>query len=83
MTHTEPDPHKVHLACSDGIGRERSIGLWAVPTSGRLVLVAPPAEAALLTPKQARSLRDQLDALATVVENEHAAIIKATLGIKR
>lgn len=64
MTQIEPDQHKVHIRCSDGFGRERSIGLWVA--SGQVVLVAPPAEAALLTIDQARGLRDQLDALVRV-----------------
>ncbi|MGQ0840544.1 MAG: hypothetical protein ACT4N7_18480, partial [Actinokineospora sp.] len=47
-------PHKSRIPCTDGFDRERSVGLWAAPTSGRVVLVAPPAETALFTPAQAR-----------------------------
>lgn len=72
-----PDPLKSHVTCTDGFYRARSIGLWTAPTSGCVVLVAPPAEAALLTPAQARDLRDQLNQLASAVEYQHAELARA------
>ncbi|MGX7829289.1 hypothetical protein ACTG9Q_29805 [Actinokineospora sp. 24-640] len=70
------DPLKSHITCTDGFRRVRSIGLWTAPTSGKVVLVAPPAEAALLTPAEARDLRDRLDQLASVVEYQHAELTR-------
>jgi hypothetical protein len=56
------------IPCTDSFNRVRSVGLWPAPTGGKVVLVAPPAEVALLTPAQARELRDRLDELADEVE---------------
>lgn len=57
-----------HVPCTDGFGRVRSVEIWTAPTRGKVVLVAPPCETALLTPVQARQLRDRLDVLANEVE---------------
>jgi hypothetical protein len=57
-----------HVPCTDAFDRARSVGVWAAPIGGKVVLVAPPAETALLTPAQARELRDRLDLLANEVE---------------
>ena len=67
------------VACTDGFDRVRSVGVWSAPTRGKVVLVAPPAETALLTPEQARQLRDRLDELANEVEAGH--LESAPLGI--
>jgi hypothetical protein len=83
MTLPVTNPHKTRVPCRDGFARSRHIGLWTAPTSGYVVLVAPPAEAALLTPREARALRDRLDELATVVEHQHAEIAKASPGVRR
>ncbi|WP_157368314.1 hypothetical protein [Alloactinosynnema sp. L-07] len=64
--------HKTRVPCRDGFRRVRHVGLWTAPTSGFVVLVAAPAEALLLTPKEARVLRDRLDELATAVEHHHS-----------
>lgn len=79
MTHpaSDHDPHKSTIPCTDGFRRARSVGLWTAPTSSQLVLVAPPAEAALLTPAQARELGRRLVALATVCEQQHAELERA------
>ena len=68
------NPHKTRITCADAFNRERSISLWTAPRSGRIVLVAPPAEVALLTPLEARALRDRLDELAMVVEYQQAEL---------
>lgn len=60
---------RTHIACTDNFNRVRSVGLWISP-NGRVVLVAPPAETALLTPAQVRALRDRLDELATLAERQ-------------
>lgn len=83
MTLPASNPHKTRVPCRDGFQRQRHVGLWTAPTSGFVVLVAPAAEAALLTPLEARALRDRLDELATVVEHQHAELTKATRGIRR
>jgi hypothetical protein len=57
-------PDLTQIPCTDGFDRARSVGLWTAPSRGRVVLVAPPAETVLLTPAQARSLRDRLGELA-------------------
>jgi hypothetical protein len=62
---------QTHIACTDSFNRERSVGIWTSPTRGRVVLVAPPAETALLTPTQARELGRHLTTLAAEVESEH------------
>jgi hypothetical protein len=43
------DLSRTSIPCADGFDRKRSIGLWTAATTGRVVLVAPPAEVALLT----------------------------------
>ncbi|WP_091371843.1 hypothetical protein [Actinokineospora alba] len=78
MTMANLDQHKTKLPCTDGFDRLRSVGLWTAPTSGRVVLVAPPAETALLTPAQARALSTRLDELATVVEAQHADLVRVS-----
>ncbi|WP_436501650.1 hypothetical protein [Actinokineospora sp. HUAS TT18] len=80
MTVSPLNPHKNRIVCIDGFRRPRGIGLWTAPTSGHVVLVAPPAEAALLTPEQARVLSDRLEELATVVEHQHVEIGRAVKG---
>ncbi|WP_436495567.1 hypothetical protein [Actinokineospora sp. HUAS TT18] len=76
------DPHKRRITYRDGFNRERGIGLWTAPTKGHVVMLAPPAEAALLTPADARALRDRLDELATVVEHQHAEIRRVVKGVR-
>lgn len=76
MTTPSRDQHKTKLPCTDGFDRLRSLGLWTAPTTGRVVLVAPPAETALLTPAQARALSHRLSELATVVEAQHAELLR-------
>lgn len=83
MTLAQNTPTKTRISCTDGFQRQRSVGLWTAPAAGQVVLVAPPAEAALLTPSQARALRDRLDELATVVEAQHAEWQRATRGVQR
>lgn len=69
------------IACTDAFTRERTVGLWTSPVSGCVVLVAPPAEAALLTPMQARALSNRLAELATVVEHQQVELIYASCGV--
>ncbi|HSL08636.1 MAG TPA: hypothetical protein VK887_11795 [Pseudonocardiaceae bacterium] len=49
------------LTCQDGYHRMLSVGLWAVPSLGVVVMVAPVAESARFTREQAISLRAALD----------------------
>lgn len=46
----------IRVPCTDGFDRVRSVGVWTAPMRDRIVLVAPPAETALLTPAQAHQL---------------------------
>lgn len=63
------------VPCTDAFDRARSVGVWAAPLPGKVVLVAPPAETALLTPAQARELRDRLDVVANEVEAEEQRLL--------
>lgn len=50
------------ITCKDAHHRMLSVGLWAVPSLGVVVMVAPAAESARFTREQAISLRAALDA---------------------
>jgi hypothetical protein len=50
------------IACKDAYHRILSVGLWAVPSLGVIVMVAPTAESVRFTREQAISLRAELDA---------------------
>ncbi|MGH3774059.1 MAG: hypothetical protein ACRDRW_22155 [Pseudonocardiaceae bacterium] len=50
------------IICHDAHCRIQSIGLWAVPSRGVIVLVAPVADSARFYREQAISLRAALDA---------------------
>lgn len=77
MTTTRRSLTQTQIPCTDGMDRRRSVGLWTAPTTGRVVLVAPPAETALLTPDQARALSQRLGELATAVEQQQAELARA------
>ena len=49
------------ITCQDGYHRLLSVGLWAVPSLGVVVMVAPTAESARFTREQTISLRGALD----------------------
>jgi hypothetical protein len=65
------------ISCTDGFRRQRSVGVWTAPTAEQVVLVAPPAEAALLSPPRARELGELLIELASVAEREHRDLVQA------
>lgn len=73
-TENGPTRPKTRVPCTDGFNRKRSVGLWTAPSSQRVVLVAPPAEAALLSPAEARELAEHLVLMAASVERHHAAL---------
>ncbi|WP_146241409.1 hypothetical protein [Actinokineospora spheciospongiae] len=56
------------VECRDACDRERQAQTWADPVAGTIVLRVPPGEVALLSPQQARRLRDDLDLHATLTE---------------
>lgn len=58
------------IPCTDGFDRERSMGVWLASGKGRVILVAPPAEAALLTAEQARLLSGRLEEPAMALESQ-------------
>lgn len=49
------------ITCHDALLRKQSVGLWAVPSLGVIVLVAPVAESARFYREQAINLRAALD----------------------
>jgi len=62
------------IPCTDGFDRERGLRLWLTDGKARIVLVAPPAETALLTAQQARVLSRRLEDLATVLDSRTAEL---------
>lgn len=50
------------ITCQDGYHRMQSVGLWAVPSLGVVIMVAPAAESARFNREQAIRLRAALDA---------------------
>jgi hypothetical protein len=50
------------IICEDGYHKVLSVGLWAVPSLGVVVMVAPAAKSARFDREQAISLRAALDA---------------------
>jgi hypothetical protein len=49
------------ITCQDGYHRMLSVGLWAVPSLGVVVMVPPATESARFNREQAISLRAALD----------------------
>ncbi len=49
------------ITCHDGYHRLLSVGLWAVPSLGVVVMVAPNAESTRFTREEAISLRAALN----------------------
>lgn len=74
---TANDPQKANVPCTDGFRRQRSVGVWTAPTTKQVVLVAPPAEAALLSPSEARALGKSLIELAAATERGHLELVQA------
>lgn len=66
-----------HIPCTDGFHRKRAVGLWTAPSTEQVVLVAPPAEAALLSVAEARELSRKLEELAADAEREHRELARA------
>lgn len=58
---TQRGRHARRIVCQDTSTRRQSVGLWAVPTHGVIVLVAPVADSARFTRDQAIALRAALD----------------------
>jgi len=71
MAATNSPPPRL-VPCMDVVGRERRTETWMAPHCDKVVLRVPPGEVALLTPQQARTLRDDLDHQAALVETQHA-----------
>lgn len=59
-------PTRRNVACTDGLKRPRHLSTWIA--SDRVVLVAPPAETAVMTPEAARELAIHLVEQAISVE---------------
>lgn len=56
-----PDCLGRRITCQDGYHRMLSVGLWAVPSLGVVVMAAPAVESARFNREQAISLRAALD----------------------
>ena len=73
-------PHPRVVPCTDAVGRQRRLETWTTPPHGAVVVRVPPGEVALLTPHQARALRDDLDQQATLVEAQHTGPLRERDG---
>lgn len=64
------------MGCTDGLQRPRSVATYRHDDGDRAVLLAPPGEAALLTPAAARELADHLQQQAAAIEaGQHARVL--------
>ncbi|QUH01530.1 hypothetical protein HUO13_12555 [Saccharopolyspora erythraea] len=59
-------PARKNVACADGFDRPRMVSTYV--GGDRVVLLAPPAEAAVMTPEAARALAEDLCDHAAAVE---------------
>ncbi|GAA2801970.1 hypothetical protein [Saccharopolyspora taberi] len=75
-------PMRRKVDCVDGFERPRTVSTYL--GAGRIVLLAPPAEVALLTPESARELAEDLCAHSDVIEvrrrREAARLIRVLRG---
>jgi hypothetical protein len=78
MKASTSEPHGTAITCTDICGRTRSVQLWQRPDDGAVVLVAPPAEVAVLSPTEARELASQLTNLARRLEATAALALRAS-----
>ncbi len=67
-TGSKPPPPTTPISCTDPFGRRRAVEVSLTPITGQVLLVAPPAEAAVLNPAQAHALARELHRLARQAE---------------
>ncbi|WP_134664043.1 hypothetical protein [Amycolatopsis sp. CFH S0078] len=65
---TKAPPTRQNVACTDGCNRPKKVTTYRA--TGRVVLLAPPAEAALMTPEGARELARHLEEHAQAIESQ-------------
>lgn len=71
-------PTRWNVGCTDGLQRPRAVTTYRHRDrdGDRVVLLAPPGEAALLTPASARELADHLQQQAIAIEaGQHARVL--------
>lgn len=66
------------LPCADTFDRRSTVGVLPEPATGRLVLAAPPGEAAVLSPDEARRLARQLVAVADALDETRQVVVPMT-----
>lgn len=76
-----PSRPLVRIPCADACNRRRTVRLGTEPSTGRIALVTPPGESAVLSPHEASTLAQELLALAERVERQYA--VRAQLGGKQ
>lgn len=69
-------PTRRKVGCTDGLKRPRTVSVYTEREGGRVVLLAPPGEAALMTPAAAHELANHLDEQARTIETRrHARVL--------
>lgn len=69
-------PTRRNVGCTDGLQRPRTVSLYTEREGERVVLLAPPVEAALMTPAAARELANHLHEQARTIETRrHARVL--------
>lgn len=63
-----------YVPCTDVFGRSRTVGLNARSSKGRIALVAPPGESAVMSPDEARMLAAQLLTAAATHDSQHQEV---------
>lgn len=64
------------IPCADACNRRRTVRLSPELSTGRIALVTPPGESAVLSPHEASVLAQELLALAEWVERQYAAGVR-------
>lgn len=59
------------IPCADACNRRRTVGVLPESSTGRITLITPPGESAVLSPHEARTLAQQLLAMATALDTQH------------
>jgi hypothetical protein len=70
------------IPCADVFGRRRTIGLNSRSSSGRIALVTPAGESAVLSPDEARTVAAHLLTMAAALDG-HAADVTPLDGRRR
>jgi hypothetical protein len=71
ITGTRRTTSLTRIPCADACNRRRTVGLNPEPSTGRIALVTPPGESAVLSPHEARTLAQQLLVIAAALDEQH------------